>query len=173
MLDMTWQRKSLFEQIWMIKLLGHRMGTRMMGLAPRPPFSQANFGLGPASGLSRFSFWNFLSCFAQAIFGLGPNCWALPIFLFLYFFVWMFLFSFFFFLCQHPGYPLYDMRIYLILYNFWQVRIPYSAFSLEGTHWSFKTIPSGVQACVKMIPSFKEGLKGWKKRGIIFARECS
>ena len=144
----------------------------MTCLAPRPPFfSQANFGLGPTSGLSRFSLKDFSGSFAQAISGLGPTCWALSIIL--YFFVWVFLFSFFFFLCQHPGYPLYDMRIYWIYHNFWQVRIPYSAFSLEGPHWSFKTTPSGVHDCVKMIPSFKEGSKGWKKRGIIFARECS
>ena len=46
---------NLFPGVNEKKLLGHRMGTRMMGLAPRPPFSQANCGLEPTSGRSRFS----------------------------------------------------------------------------------------------------------------------
>ena len=116
---------------WLIKLLGHRMGTRMTGLAPRPPFfSQANFGLGPTSGLSRFSLidflrrpslaWSPLAGLSRLFFCFSFRCFCFP-------------FSFF---CVY----ILDTLLMIWEYNFGRSGIPYSAkSSLWGIlqHYSF------------------------------------
>ena len=171
MLDMTWQRKSLFEQIWMIKLLGHRMGTRMMGLAPRPLFLRPSVAWGPLPGslgfpqkISHFLLrrpslaWGPLAGLSRLFFIFSFGC---------------FLFSFFLFSVSASWIPLvwYENILNMLLFLAGQDSVfrvhPYRDPLI------LKTTPSGGNDCVEMIPPFKEGTKGWKKRGIIFARECS
>ena len=144
------------------------MGTRMMGLAPRPPFSQANCGLGPTSGRYRFSLKDFSFSFAQAISGLGPACWALS-FIFS-FWCFCFPFCFPFSQCQHPGYPVYDMRIswnIVLNLNFVRSGTPYSA---KSSLWGIvQKYSFGSERLCGNGPLLQSGIGG-KARGDYFCK---
>ena len=143
---------------WLIKLLGHRMGTRMTGLAPRPPFfSQANFGLGPTSGLSRFSLNDFLR---RPSLAWSPLAGLSRLFFCFSFRCFCFLFSYSVSTSWIPR--LWYENIILAGLEF---RIPRSPHSEAF----FKTTPSGVNVCVEMIPSFKEGRGDYFCKGVPLA----
>ena len=125
--DMTVKKLVRNKTDWLTKLLGHRMGTRMTGLAPRPPFfSQANFGLGPTSGLSRFSLndflrrpslaWSPLAGLSRLFFCFSFRCFCFP-------------FSFF---CVY----ILVTPLMIWEYNFGRSGIPYSAKVLTLRHSS-------------------------------------
>ena len=112
------------------KVIGASHGYQDDGPRPTAPFSQANFGLGPTSGLSRFSLndflrrpslaWSPLAGLSRLFFCFSFRCFCFP-------------FSFF---CVY----ILDTPLMIWEYNFGRSGIPYSAkSSLWGIlqHYSF------------------------------------
>ena len=143
---------------WLIKLLGHRMGTRMTGLAPRPPFFlRPTLAWGPLLGSLGF-LWMI---FCAGHLWLGARLLGSLDYSFVFrlgVFVFLFLFS-----VSTSWIPrLWYENIILAGLEF---RIPRSPHSEAF----FNTTPSGVNVCVEMIPSFKEGRGDYFCKGVPLA----
>ena len=77
----------------MIKLLGHRMGTRMMGLAPRPLFLRPSVAWGPLPGSLGFPLKISQFLLRRPSLAWGPLAGLSRLFFRLGVFVFLFLFS--------------------------------------------------------------------------------
>ena len=117
------------------------MGTRMMGLAPRPPFFSGQMWLGAHFWALSVFLKSFLRFFCAGHLWLGARLLGSLVYFFVLVFLFSFLFSFFSVSASWIpplGYEI--ILFYSIESFFWQVRNPYSAkTSLWGStqHYSF------------------------------------
>ena len=132
------------------------MGTRMMGLAPRPPFFSGQMWLGAHFWALSVFLKKFIMFYCAGHLWLGARLLGSLVYFFALWFLFSFLFSFFSMSASWIP-PLRYENILHLLYRILilaglEFRIPRSPHS-EAL---LKNTPSGVNVCVEMIPSFKE-----------------